>query len=224
MNLLKALIVGLIGGAIGAAIWAALAYFTGYESGWIAWIIGVIVGACTAAGAGDQRGAHTGILSAVLALLSIAAGKYAAVHFIVERESAKVIATERAKLDRPVGEDEAVVLIAEELAEKATQDGKKLKWPNGEDADSDHDTIAEFPPDIAKAAKADWKARSEDDKQSFRDETRKIRVATFDEMMKAMKPGIEQKVFKQSFGIFDIVFGILAVITAFRLGSGSDNN
>lgn len=224
MTLMRALIVGLIGGAIGAAIWAVIAYYTGREIGWIAWIIGAIVGGCTAAGAGEQRGGHTGLLAAVLALLSIAVGKYATVHFIVERESAKILAPQRAKLDRSLTDDEAIVVLANQKVIESQQDGKQLKWPKGVDENAEHESIAEFPTDIAKSAKSNWNAMSDSDKQTFRDEFRRVAVAAFDEHIKTSKPKIEQEIFKQSFGMFDIVFGILAVITAFRLGSGSDNN
>jgi len=61
-------------GIIGAAIWAATAKFANYEIGYVAWGIGALVGgAAMFMGAAGRFG---GMVCAVVALLSIAGGKY----------------------------------------------------------------------------------------------------------------------------------------------------
>lgn len=63
---------------VGAAVWALIAYLTEYEIGWIAWGIGA--GAGGAAVAVGGRGAPVAVSAAVLSLVAIFGGKYAAVY------------------------------------------------------------------------------------------------------------------------------------------------
>jgi hypothetical protein len=82
--MLFSVIGGCIGGAIGAAIWAAIAYFTQLEIGWIAWAVGGLCGAGCSIGARGHSGATTGGVAAVIAVVSIMAGKYIAGNLILQ--------------------------------------------------------------------------------------------------------------------------------------------
>ena len=91
-----AFIGALVGAALGALLWAGVATWTGYEIGWVAWGIGGAVGFGAAMLGGV--GSTTGVVCAVLALVSIFAGKWLAVDAIAEREVRK-LATAFASLD-----------------------------------------------------------------------------------------------------------------------------
>ena len=83
-----AIIGALVGAALGALIWAGVATWTGLEIGWVAWGIGGLVGFGAALLGGV--GMTTGVVCALLALVSIFAGKWIAVDAIAEREIRKV--------------------------------------------------------------------------------------------------------------------------------------
>jgi len=70
------------GGVLGALIWGGLAAISGWEFGLVAWLIGGLVGGAAVALGG--RGTQLALLCGAIAALSIVAGKFAAVHFIVE--------------------------------------------------------------------------------------------------------------------------------------------
>ncbi len=82
MALLGWIIGGLIGGAIGAGVWAGVAYGTHYEGGWIAVGIGVLAGTGVRMGSSNTGGQAAGLVAAVLAALSILAGKYFALQLV----------------------------------------------------------------------------------------------------------------------------------------------
>jgi len=82
------LIGALIGGAIGATIWAAVSYFLNFELGYIAWGIGGLVGLGATISNDHQKaggGAIIGAMAAIVAMGSIAGGKYAAAYFAVHK-------------------------------------------------------------------------------------------------------------------------------------------
>lgn len=79
MNLIKCVIGGLIGGVLGTAVWAAIAYFAHAEVGWIAWGIGFVVGFGVRFMSAEEQGFMPGMIAVVIAVVSVLAGKYAAV-------------------------------------------------------------------------------------------------------------------------------------------------
>lgn len=223
MSNVKALIAGLIGGAIGAALWAALAYGANREFAWIAWIIGALVGISVRVGAGDQAGGLSGVIAAILALSSIAGGKYATVHMIVSKKAAEIQAKADAELAKPLSDDDAIMLIAEDHVADAVAKDHKLLWPKGQDADSEHNALTDFPDSIVRSAKAEWKAKSPEDRQDFKDQTIAKRREITKTIIADFKSTVERKGFLMMLGPYDFLFGALAVFSAFRIGSGSSS-
>jgi hypothetical protein len=221
MSLVKSIIAGLIGGAIGAAVWFGIAYGANREFAWIAWGVGALVGVFVRVGAGNDAGAASGLIAVVLSLASIAAGKYATVHMIVGKEAARVEAQIAAELAKPMTDDDAVMEIGDQLLTKAEQDGKTLKWPKGKDAESDRESINDFPSDIAKDAKARWKGMSDTEKQTYKDDTMKNRAAMVKAAMAGARSAAEHEGFVGMFDGFDILFAVLAMVSAFKIGSDS---
>jgi hypothetical protein len=207
--MLKGIIGGLIGGVIGAAIWAAIAHFTNRELGIVAWGVGVLVGMGTAMCAGNSVSPLTGAAAALIALGSISGGKFAVVHSI----AGKVKSDIHAKI--VIGEDQAIVGIADQLAEETETAGKKLEWPKGmnrEEASEQQD----FPPALWTDAKARWTAMPAADQESYK-------KALADHVHASVDHAVDQaesEAFMSSFTLFDILWAFLAVGTAFKLGSG----
>lgn len=221
MNLIKCIVAGLIGGAIGGAVWAGIAYGTGHEIGWIAWGVGALVGVFVRVGAGNDAGGLSGLIALVIALASIAGGKYATVHMLVNNEAAKFEAQINAELAKPLSDDDAIVNIADQLVDSAEKDGKTLKWPKGKDAESDREAITDFPADIAKDAKARWKGMSADEKQKYKDDTIAARTAAAKTAFAGARSEAEHEGFISMFDAYDILFAVLAIASAYRIGSDS---
>ena len=83
---------GLIGAILGAIAWAVITAVTGYEVGYVAWGIGLLVGFGAKLAGG--YGKTAGVTCAVLALVSIFAGKMLAVQYVFEKELREVVEQE----------------------------------------------------------------------------------------------------------------------------------
>lgn len=208
--MIKGLIGAVLGGAVGAMIWAAIAYFTHYEIGWIAWGVGGLVGFGMMMGAQDSSGAHTGAVAAIIALASICAGKYVAIHFMVKDDVHEL----RQSLP-PVTDDDAQIMLADQLVKEYEEAGKKLKWPEGMTVDA-AEKAEDYPKDLWKDMLKRWEGMTAEHQQQYRDTITRDR----DALVQAVVGAAEEEGFLGSFGLFDALFGFLAVATAFKLGSG----
>jgi hypothetical protein len=155
---LKGLLGGLVGGAIGAVIWAVVAYNLHFESSWVAWLVGLLVGAGYRIGSGGMADSADGVLAAVVALLAIAAGKYATVSMIVEDDLA-----EFGRLEN----EAPVVALAYELTYEQARSGKVIKWPRHSEAWGME--LKSYPTDIQREAKAWWASLPADQQQELTD-------------------------------------------------------
>lgn len=208
--MVKGIIGGVIGGIVGAIIWAVLAHYTDREFGIVAWGVGVLVGLGTATLAGKDVSGMTGVTAAVIALCSIAGGKFAVIHAMASQIKGEI----HAKLH--VEENEALVGIANQLVEEAEQANRKLDWPK----DSSRDAVRDekyFPVEIWKDAKARWAAMSPSQQESYKRDYEQHLHATLD----ASVGQAESEAFLETFSFFDILWAILAVGSAFKLGSGN---
>lgn len=207
MGLLGGIIGGVVGALLGAAAWAAVAYYTHYELGIIAWGIGLAAGAGVAIGTRGGAGLIGGVIGVVCALGGIAGGKYAAVHFQVEQKIASQSFT--------VTEGRMIEEIAEGIVEEREKAGKQIKWPTATPADER--TQADYPKEIWSDANARWTKLSEGERtQRLADAQDRMNAA-----MVAFKQTVKESAFKASFGVFDILWVILAAASAFKLGSGN---
>lgn len=219
MDLVKCVVAGLIGGAIGAVVWAALAYYANFEFAIVAWGIGALVGVCCRAGTGASSGLISGLIASAIALGSIAGGKYAVVHIVVERETAKLKASMDSSLAQSLTDDDLVMAIGEDLIKESNAKGKKQTWPKGRSADDDRETMTDYPATIVKDAKARWKALSPSDRETYKQQKQDQIRGAIDEASASFAAEAKSEVFASSFGLFDIVFGMLALLTAYKIGA-----
>lgn len=207
--MIKGIIGGVIGGAIGAAIWAAIAYFAHVQVGLVAIGVGALVGGGTFMFAGDQVSPLTGVAAAIIALASIAGGKFMAVHAYMANIKGSV---HKAIV---VDEEIAILHIARQVAEETEQSGKKVVWPT--EAKNDEATEeSEFPKEIWTDAKTRWTAMSPTQQDGYKRDLE----ANLKSEMDGVVAGVESEVFAKSFSFFDILWGFLAIGAAYKLGSG----
>lgn len=118
----------IIGGLIGAGIWAFISYQFNVEIGWIAIGVGALCGIGAAIGSNGEGGALTGGMAALVAMASIAAGKYAAVTWAVEDAFGDDFFSPLALHE--IDDDMVMTSIADNIARDYIDAGESLVWPD----------------------------------------------------------------------------------------------
>jgi len=141
MKSLGAILGGSIGGLIGAVIWAVVTHYSGYEIGWIAWGIGGLVGVGVRLGTSASGGISHGGTAAIIALVAVLGGKWAAVRF----ELSAFMAADDAPLS----------VIAGTIVVEREEAGTRVPMPPEEYAESLREM---YPPDVWNEALRRWEA------------------------------------------------------------------
>jgi len=210
VSLGKWIVAGSIGGAAGAAVWAMIAYFAHAEVGWIAWGIGAVVGICIRFVSGEsQEGLGPGIAAALIAILSVLGGKYAAVSMLV---ASLDLGAETLVLT----DEQMIATLADEIVGELQAKGKKVVFPAGKTLE-DASGQADYPPAIWKSAAQRWTALGPAKQKERREEQQKQYAA----VMGAVRGALHERAFAESFSLFDALWFFLAAATAFRLGAGN---
>lgn len=202
MNLAKVIVASAIGGVIGAGIWGGISYATEYEIGWIAWGIGALIGVLTGVAAGGSADVRSGGIAAVVAILSVAGGKYLATYLVLSKAIEE---------QPPMTTDNYISYLADDVILSWDESGREYSWPEGVDPEEAW-VESDYPPDAWAAAEGAWNAMSEDERAEY--------VAYF-ETPDAMT--LTNELFTSSFGMWDLLWFGLAVVTAFKLGSGGES-
>jgi hypothetical protein len=213
MNMGRGIIGGVLGGFVGAVIWAGISCFTGYEIGWIAWGVGGLVGLGCAWGS-QGSGRALGVAAVVITLLSIVAGKYAAVEFGIRKEIGsqdEVLQSALADLQK----DEMVIsFLADEAAAQRQAQGETIQWPDGVNPEEAR-LQSDYPPAIWAEAASKWEGMSTQEHEQYRDQLEEhVRTS-----IQAFFSNISSYGFLHSFGVMDLLFFGLAVATAFRIAT-----
>ena len=209
----------MVAGVVGAGIWAGVSYALEVEIGWIAWGIGLLVGAAIAGGSGGEGGLPAVIAAVVITVASICAGKYAAIHFAVERVMSEANPD---GMKAPFNDEWIILSMIDETAIDREASGEQLNWPVGmsyEDAYERQD----YPADIVADIDSYWDGLSESDRESVRGEYR-LYYDSIDADMDSIVSSIKSEGFKESFGVMDILFFVLTIGTAGRLAGGNLNS
>jgi hypothetical protein len=212
MDLLKGVIGGLIGGLVGAGIWAAVAYSTSYESGWIAWGIGFLSGLGVTIGMGGRGGAAGGGVAVMIALASIAGGKYATVELIANQVFSKA----DKQMDAMVTDDLIFRGLVHRAAAELEKDGKTVRLNNGKTLETT-EKIEDYPDWLVKDRRAYFDALSADDREAMRRDL----VDRFKESRGGERASAKADAFAAGFSPFDALWGLFAVLSAWRVGSSS---
>lgn len=190
-----------IGGGIGAAIWTLVSYFTHLESGWIAWGVGLLAGVGMACMGG--RGMGAGLLASVVAIGAIVGGKYATVHLEVNDYVDSI---------GEFTEADAKSYMAGELMDEYIRHGRTVEY----------DDDGNYPAEVWDDANAQWAAMSQTERHQYTLDTR----AKVSREIQDSKGTLEIVGMITSLGLFDVLWVLLAVSTAYKVGSkaGKDDD
>lgn len=213
MNTIGGIIGGLIGGLVGALIWAGVSYWTGYEIGWIAWGIGGLVGLGCVKGA-KGGGVPVAVIAVAITILSLVGGKYAAIEFVLAGEVGNKDEFIQTAIDELDDEELVISYLADEIVELRSSRGETVEWPEGVNP-VEATEQADYPPDIWVEAEAEWQQMTAEDRATYRDGlSEQIRVN-----VNAWYEEVSMIGFMDSFGLMDLIFFGLAVVTAFQIAA-----
>ncbi len=207
MAWIRGIVFSIVGGAIGAALWAAIAHFARVESGWVAWIVGVLAGLGMGIGLKERASAFSGVVAAFVAILAIGAGKLGASYSLAQEFV-------RDAVNQPITDHDLRMRRAHDLAAAWEDEGRVMNWPTRQDEDADL-TIADFPREVRNDVESWWASMSPSDRDGHRESIRQeiLRDA------QAAQAALTVVAFVTSFRPLSIVFVVLAVGSAWRLGA-----
>lgn len=193
MSLIIGALVSILLAIVGAGAWTAVAYFLNMELGILAWGIGFASGFGMAAGGKGRAGVPGGVVAAAVALLAIAGGKYATAYYTLQHTIGGVT---------PPG---AIIQqdFAYQVEDEMRRDGKKLSTPANADDPA---------PEAAAEAKRRWGVMTPEQRDSKTKDLVEMRRKYVEATVSAFD------VFKGSLGGFDVLWAVLAVLSAFQLG------
>jgi hypothetical protein len=189
-------------------IWAAIAYFLNVEVGYIAWAIGGLVGIGSAIG--TKGGSPTSaMIAVVITILAICAGKFIAIYLAMSGATASLTMSAEELTD-----EFCTSLIADEICEAKLQRGEPIDWPPGANREVP-EKRTDYPAEIWSEASAQWNAMNPADRQQAKEEY----VNGLNQALQGMQGQLTFQAFLSSFSVIDIVFFVLAVITAWNLAA-----
>lgn len=205
MRLGQQILGGLIGGVMSAGIWVAIAYFTGYEVGFVAWGVGLLVGLGVMSASGGRPSPVAPVAAGLIALVAVLGGK-AGTAMLVADELRHELGLDGAKTKEMV-----ISAMAEEVLKEATAEGMTFDdhWPPGV-LDTD-DVRAFYPPQVWREAERRWYELSASEQMALRTQVQ----TTLD----ASSGLLFIQVFFGSFGLVDMIWLVLATMSAFKIAS-----
>ncbi|MEQ9455489.1 MAG: hypothetical protein RLN76_12965 [Phycisphaeraceae bacterium] len=218
----KGMIAMILAGVVGAAVWAGIVYGTGYEIGWVAWGIGLLVGGATAFAMGDQANAMTGLIAVIVTCASITMGKIISVEIVIEQEKGYGI-TEvlEPELERLRSDTEYVVsYIADDVVTEKLMNGEALNWPSGEMPEFP-ERRSDYPSDVWFEAQSRWTGMSAEEQDAFRQTLIANRTSDYEADVELFVESVREEGVMAMFSLMDILFYGLAIVTAYKLGSGN---
>jgi hypothetical protein len=210
---MKGILAGIIAGIAGAVAWAMLAYFTGYEIGWLAWGIGVLVGAAVAWG--SEGTPTTGAIAVVITIIALVAGKYITVEVVLAKEMDEV----SRNLDEQLQDDEFIIsYLAGDIVAEYEQSGQSVDLPEFIDPESVPPEEL-YPSDIWNEAQEKWSSMTAEEQEEYR----ALVEEQINDRIRLIVNEAKKEGFIGSFGLFDVIFFLLAVVTAYKVGAKDDS-
>lgn len=211
---IKAIVGALIGAVVGAVIWGGVTYYTNYEIGWIAWGVGALVG--MGAAWGGARGAMAGCLCAVIALGAIFAGKMMAVRWVIDKHRDEIMAEalgQEAYKDFQIDVADFAKVTDEAKYPQFMIDHKYVEAASSQEVSSAD--LMSFNREHVPALKA-----------------AAVTMPGYEEWQRSEKPRVLARLGSSDLvagavigdlGGMDILFGLLGIVTAFRIGSSKEH-
>lgn len=214
---MKDVMLGLAAGAAGAVAWAVVVYLTNYEVGWIAWGVGAFVGYAVAYGNADRHRSApaAGTLAVAITVLSIVAGKYAAVQTLMPSDD-EIVAMFAERFEE---EEFVVSYVADEVVRELEAAGESVEWPDGVDPQNAA-SQSDYPAEVWAQAQVRWAGWTEDEQATFREGQRTEYTSRVRESLPELRASFSAGGFAGSFSPMDLIFFGLAMVTAWGVGSG----
>jgi hypothetical protein len=196
----------LLGGLLGAGVWAAVALGFNVEISWIAILVGALAGLGARMGARAHVGVQSGALAAGVAILAVLGGKLATASLALDHLSR-----------RPVDDALAIEIMAAAIQEEAGEEvfgmwlrrrgfahsGPKMSWDDA----------------MARATVVWHRELAEEDRRDALDTIRQDLEA-----MRRAGPAATRQGVLESLDLFDALFLIVALASAYGIGSGQSGN
>jgi hypothetical protein len=199
MSLAKGLAVSVVCGGIGAVAWAGLTYATGWQLGLVAVVVGGAAGFGMAHGSGGRGGAQAGLLAALVALVAILAGNFAAAQVMVHKHLS----------DSGITEEGAINAIAQEIYHDMMAVGETFEG-------AERDAETGWPVIVSYRARMRWEGMSEESRREFL----AAKAAGFRQDMEEAAPLAGLAAFLvMTLHWKSLAIIALGVVTAFRIGS-----
>lgn len=212
--MVKGILGALIGAVIGAAVWGGVTYATETQWGILAWAVGGAVGFGAAVMGG--RGTSMGIVCAVLALAAIFAGKMFTIHLIAGKIQNQVETT----------------LLSPRLYEEQKKDAAAFAKVSGDEQ------YRQFMIENGYSAADKPEDVSDEDLREFKNDVMPelVKFTETQPSYEAWKADISKNLsarvhdnqeiaglVRDNLGVFDILFGLLGLASAFKVGSGRED-
>jgi hypothetical protein len=208
-----ALVGAFVGAVIGAVIWAVICGATGVEVGYVAWAIGGLVGGGAALCGG--RGPVSGGTCALLALVSIFAGKMWAAEYVVEgslREQFQTLLTQEAFAESVSDADRFATVTSKDQYARFMIDFEYTAVTAPEEVTPEE--VDDFETYVVP-----YLRRLNQEKPTL-ETWQKERE---DELVDATMENLPlHEIIFENLNFIDIIFALLGVVTAFRLGRGRE--
>lgn len=206
MAVLKCFIGGLIGALIGAAIWAVIYHYADFELGLVAWGVGILAGIGVRVAMYDSSCNMSGVIALLCAVVGLVGGKYAGVSLDVN----EYIGENFSETDM---RHHARVLLADEIVDTWVAEGRAINWPPGM-TQEDAWERSDYPADVWQEMSETWDAMSETDREG------RIDGAEF--TIESFTSSLKTDVFWDSFSLFDGIWFLLALGSAWKIAEDDD--
>ncbi len=204
--MLRGVIGALIGGLVGGVIWFCIGYFAEVNIGLVAWGVGALVGTGMLLTKRGAPQATSGWVAAGVAVLTLFTAKFAIVDAVLKKKVGGPLTVDR---------EFFVVRFADEIAQEAEDAGKTLDWPQGVTSET-AEKPEHYPKDVWKQAEDEWEALSDTEREEQIETLNDTLSDAHDTSIAAMR----WEVFFRSYSPFDILWTLLALISAYKFGAG----
>lgn len=116
-----------------------------------------------------------------------------------------------------------IMYIADRLAEERMDAGERINWPKPGGYDEAF-YEEDYPSDLWADATARWNAMTEDQQQQYRQDIFDELTTQRAQFEPAAKAELVGEAFTSSFNGFDILWGVLAIASAFKIGSAGSES
>lgn len=211
VNFAKSLLGGCVGGVLGAAVWIAAVVFLKIEIGWLAVLIGGAAGMGTLLLVRSDASAATGVVACGGGLFGLACAKYLSAWILVGMTGYGLPTEMTVERDKEV----LITYVADGVVEEWEAAGRTVEWKDG--VDPNHAwKRSDYPTNIWTEATDRWNAMTPEERREFAESVNAFNRS----QISRWRPSIAFEFMRMNLGLFEALWVVLVVVTAFPMGSG----